>query len=246
MSVTSICSVCGNEFRHSSSKNRVTCSLECRIKYWESLWTKKICPVCNIEFKSLKSRNSVVCSNKCKHKLLDKSEIIVCLNCKKPFKVAPSELKKGKKYCSKKCFDIAQTGENHPNWRGGHRVTSLQWAYRNPEYMAYMASKRRAMLKGVEGSHTFEEWKEVLEKHNYKCAYCGGTERLSKDHIIPISKNGTDYIENIQVLCLSCNSSKGNKLEDEIDFSTFFKEREYVFPTEGKLAVRVQFLDGDF
>ena len=40
------------------------------------------------------------------------------------------------------------------------------------------------------------------------CVYCGVTENLSADHIIPPSKGGRDSGENLVLACRSCNSSK--------------------------------------
>lgn len=43
------------------------------------------------------------------------------------------------------------------------------------------------------------------------CLKCGRTERLSVDHIIPVSKGGTDDLSNLQCLCLYCNCSKRDR-----------------------------------
>jgi len=49
--------------------------------------------------------------------------MIKCKICNKEFKIRPSRLKYGKKFCSKKCYSIAQKkfyiGEKAANWQGG-------------------------------------------------------------------------------------------------------------------------------
>ena len=43
------------------------------------------------------------------------------------------------------------------------------------------------------------------------CIYCGSTDHLSLDHIIPLNKGGPDEGSNLVWACRSCNSSKGDK-----------------------------------
>lgn len=43
------------------------------------------------------------------------------------------------------------------------------------------------------------------------CQYCWIHEDLTIDHIVPISKGGKSIEDNLQVLCRSCNASKGNR-----------------------------------
>lgn len=53
---------------------------------------------------------------------------------------------------------------------------------------------------------------QVMERDQYRCVRCGSWERLSLDHIHPVSKGGTDHPDNLQTMCQSCNSAKGAKV----------------------------------
>ena len=57
----------------------------------------------------------------------------------------------------------------------------------------------------------------ILERDNYTCQYCGKSRwkdevKLEVDHIIPISKGGTDDINNLTTSCRKCNRKKMNRI----------------------------------
>jgi HNH endonuclease len=56
---------------------------------------------------------------------------------------------------------------------------------------------------------------EVLERDGYRCMVCGDWHSLVIDHIYPISKGGLSIPDNLQVLCATCNSKKGARIEDK-------------------------------
>lgn len=62
-------------------------------------------------------------------------------------------------------------------------------------------------------SHTKDEWNEMVD-YFQECVKCGNTNKIVKDHIIPIYQGGSDGIENLQPLCSKCNSSKGPDTTD--------------------------------
>lgn len=55
----------------------------------------------------------------------------------------------------------------------------------------------------------------VFERDKSKCVYCGSAENLEIDHIIPITKSGSNSERNIQLVCLDCNRAKYNHIDDD-------------------------------
>jgi hypothetical protein len=82
----------------------------------------------------------------------------------------------------------------------------------------------------------------ILERDGYVCLSCGAKEHLCIDHILPVSRGGDSSDENLQTLCLSCNTKKGNKLDgetknahlrrDRIDFESRLAEQRGASPSE--------------
>lgn len=54
----------------------------------------------------------------------------------------------------------------------------------------------------------FKDEREKITSAGH-CAYCGRTENLSIDHLIPRLHGGEDGADNLVTACRSCNSSKG-------------------------------------
>lgn len=54
----------------------------------------------------------------------------------------------------------------------------------------------------------------VVARDGRQCRRCGATAGLAFDHIYPWSLGGPDTVENLQLLCGPCNSSKGARVED--------------------------------
>jgi hypothetical protein len=56
----------------------------------------------------------------------------------------------------------------------------------------------------------------IFKRDNFTCHYCGTRgERLECDHVIPVSRGGTDDIWNLVTACRPCNRSKGAKTIEE-------------------------------
>ncbi len=78
---------------------------------------------------------------------------------------------------------------------------------RNPLRMRILCLKRRCRMAGGRGV-TLEQYRELLELYDYRCAYCGSSKNLTMDHFVPLSRGGEHDIDNILPACWHCNSSK--------------------------------------
>jgi 5-methylcytosine-specific restriction endonuclease McrA len=54
----------------------------------------------------------------------------------------------------------------------------------------------------------------VWQRDEGKCRNCGSRQDLHFDHVIPRSLGGSSTVENIQILCRTCNQKKGASLVD--------------------------------
>lgn len=89
-----------------------------------------------------------------------------------------------------------------------------EWARNNPDrYKAATSrgsARRRARLGFIVCDLTGEQWAAIVASHGGRCAYCATRpERLTVDHVIPISKGGAHTASNVVPACRACNARKG-------------------------------------
>ena len=61
--------------------------------------------------------------------------------------------------------------------------------------------------------------KRLFRRDGRMCLYCGDylfDSELTRDHVIPVSRGGTDTWKNVVTACRECNHYKADKLLDEI------------------------------
>jgi len=106
----------------------------------------------------------------------------------------------------KKKMSIARSGAGNPAWKGGITTYARK---------LFLNGRRRVWRMQAGGSHNQDEWETLKAQYNWTCPSCGKQEpeiKLTEDHVIPLSKGGSDNIENIQPLCKSCNCKKHAKI----------------------------------
>lgn len=91
-----------------------------------------------------------------------------------------------------------------------------RWARTHPIELLARNQRRRAREKGAEGSFTGDDVSRIFAEQNSRCP-CGSRLRdgYQVDHKTPLSRGGSNWPYNIQLLCPKCNGSKGTKTDEE-------------------------------
>ena len=50
--------------------------------------------------------------------------------------------------------------------------------------------------------------RQAFVKYGKLCKWCGTSENITVDHVIPPCKGGTNNLSNLQILCEKCNNIK--------------------------------------
>lgn len=99
-----------------------------------------------------------------------------------------------------------------------YQLEKMSRNYRaNKEKYLERARNRRARIRSAEGTHTAADIRPILHGQRGLCANChsklfkSGKQKFHVDHIVPLARGGSNWPDNLQCLCPSCNLSKGAK-----------------------------------
>lgn len=120
-----------------------------------------------------------------------------------------------------------QNRERNRRWREKHRdydrERKRRWAKENPEKNAANARNYEARKLAAEGTHTASDIDAQLKRQNSRCYFCGCKltsiphlpNSQTVDHIVPLSRGGSNSPDNLVLACAHCNFSKHDKLPHE-------------------------------
>lgn len=108
--------------------------------------------------------------------------------------------------------------ENDEQYRERQRKYLKQWTSENKDKIRVYFGNRRARERGAEGSYTHEDISRINTSQDFKCTYCCAptNEDYHVDHIVPLSRGGSNWPSNLQMLCPTCNMRKNAK--DHFEF----------------------------
>ncbi len=108
--------------------------------------------------------------------------------------------------------------KNHPESTEAVRARYNRWRLKNPDKVKAKNMKRRGQTKeGVKRLGNIEL--SLIDNYfNRLCGICGLyiESNYEIDHIIPLSKNGTHVLDNLQLAHPICNRTKYNRLQKDM------------------------------
>lgn len=99
-------------------------------------------------------------------------------------------------------------------WRAENPGYGRIWRQANPERNAAYSRNYLARKSNALGHHTVQDVEAQLAAQKGKCYWCNtrvGND-YHVDHVVPLSRGGSNWPSNLVIACSTCNLSKQDKL----------------------------------
>jgi hypothetical protein len=194
------CAHCGKTFPIVNGRHRLKrfCTDECRGAWRPTPTFERFCKECGDSFFAGILSKKIFCSKKCGHSNYRARE--------DNFEKERASVHAWIKANPKKRREIKI--RSYLKHADTERKRNVAYNKAHPEERRLAKIRRRVRERGAAGSYTLKEFALICEKQGGKCAHCKKKCKLTVDHIVPLSKGGTDFAYNIQGLCGSCNTQK--------------------------------------
>jgi len=102
------------------------------------------------------------------------------------------------------------------------RLTKEEWQAIKPVVLPLLRSVQPKIVESLNYIRTFDgrrlpsaEWdivrSIVMERDRYSCIYCGSDKQLEADHVLPLSRGGSNAFANRATACRPCNLRKARR-----------------------------------
>lgn len=156
------------------------------------------------------------CSRRCSfaskpHRPQSPTREMICVVCGSRFVVKEwiVERSNGGRACSRSC--TARLVQNRFGGKWHDPTTHGRSGTRG--YKSEKRHRRRAQIAATGGHFTQDNIDQIYKRQRGRCVYCKVAlrHRYHVDHIRPLVRGGTSWPSNLQLLCRSCNLSKGTR-----------------------------------
>jgi 5-methylcytosine-specific restriction endonuclease McrA len=102
--------------------------------------------------------------------------------------------------------------ENREYWLASHRANQTRRRAEFPELVRKQEQEQRAKRLAAPGCHVADDIRRTYRLQKGKCAYCRASlaQGYYVDHILALSRGGTNDARNLQLLCADCNLRKSS------------------------------------
>jgi 5-methylcytosine-specific restriction endonuclease McrA len=102
------------------------------------------------------------------------------------------------------------------------------------KYYVNKSQRRRSKKNSLPATLTQEQWEQIVDHFDHKCAYCGAESMLTRDHLIALANGGGYTKTNIIPACKKCNSSKRTHT-----FESWYRRQDFYSAERERMILQI-------